>query len=61
MVNIAIIGLDTYFGTCRTLRGFERAVYTGLRCEATTDALRGIEVVLRVANNALFDLSLIHI
>ena len=52
---IAIIGLDTYFGVCRDRKAFARAVAHGLRCAPAPDALRGAELALRVANNALFD------
>ncbi|HOT92542.1 MAG TPA: hypothetical protein PLJ78_10760, partial [Anaerolineae bacterium] len=55
MTFIAIIGLDTYFGTCRDRKAFARAVAHGLRCDPTPDALRGVELAQRVANNALFD------
>lgn len=55
MTSVAIIGLDTYFGACRDGRAFARAVAHGLRCEATPDALCGVELALRVADNALFD------
>ncbi len=55
MPRIAIVGLDTYFGTCRDGKAFARAVAHGLRCEPAPDALRGVELALRVANNALFD------
>jgi len=52
---MAIIGLDTYFGTCRDAREFARAVAHGQRCVPMPEALRGVELALRVANNALFD------
>ncbi len=55
MNSFAIIGLDTYFGVCRDGKAFARAVAHGLRCETSPDALRGMELALRVANNALFD------
>ncbi|HNT74673.1 MAG TPA: PfaB family protein [Anaerolineae bacterium] len=54
-MTIAIVGLDAYFGTCRDGREFARAVAHGLRCEPAPDALRGVELALRVADNALFD------
>jgi len=55
MNSIAIIGLDTYFDACRDRKAFARAVVHGLRCDPAPDALRGVELALRVANNALFD------
>jgi len=55
MTSLAILGLDTYFGACRNAREFARAVAHGLRCDPAPDALRGMELALRVADNALFD------
>ena len=55
MTSVAIIGLDTYFGACYDGKAFARAVAHGLRCDPAPDALRGVELALRVANNALFD------
>jgi len=55
MNSLAIIGLDTCFGTCDDRKVFARAVAHGLWCEPAPDALCGAELALRVADNALFD------